>query len=276
MDRYYRNLRPGSEDSFNLNDFTASATIARLGEAGLHHKVLERAALERSGLPLNNQLCLPWNQHHLFEEILEYLAWPNVGISTLLHDQNAHGQTPLIKAMALYQMKCNWMSKLDELDRAVADFRKKMGLGDKGLTDQDFIRFYHSPVTNPEYLGVIVACETHLFDWEKKQRLPVVIEIGANYPRYIHSGPAEAFLSVQVDAWGKRTYLKPGGECFDVHLPAIERFIREQAHNINQLASRFKTDAISLEMEYVPPDWLRVFDLEQVALSNKAKLLMSV
>lgn len=278
MDRWYRYLATGQKQFLNHNDFSATEAVKKIkSTTGINGKVLERAALEQSELPINIQRYLEWTNQGSFEEkfdaIVEHLDWPNIGISTLLGIQNQHGRTPLVKAIPMWEMRNQYFQLLSQLNSEVREYKIKMGYKNTiGFEPKDFIRFYPSSVSLPDYRGIIIVLEVYQFDFDSKQRIPFVVEIGHCYPRKINDGN---FLSAKVDLQGKREILREETS-LEYMLYEVEKFVRQYAIQIRNLASVYKADVISLEMEYLPPNWLAIIDFDYFPLTKKSKFLAQI
>ena len=155
-------------------------------------------------------------------------------------------------------MRNQYFQLLSQLNSEVREYKIKMGYNTVGFEPKDFIRFYPSGVSSADYRGVIIVLETYQFDFDTKQRIPFVVEVGACYPRKIHNGN---FLSVKVDLHGNREILR-SEPSLEYMLHKVEMFVRQHAIQIRNLASVYKADVISLEMEYLPPNWLAIIDFD--------------
>ena len=274
MDRLWNSLAGIKTDLINLADYNATGLIRRLNGRPVHPKVEQRILLERSEIPINEQIYLLWSERHQLEQLIECLDhWPNVGINTLLMHQNALGRTPLIKALPIWEMRNQWMLKLATLDQLVTEFNRESKPSGAGLADNDVIRCFPSPVNDLNYLGITMFVEAYRMDMETPGRMPFIAEVGANYPRYMHNAEIGKFLSLSVDKNGKETIAVKSEDRFAEVVPKLKRFIREYALQIKRLADMAGADLLGLELEYLPPDWLRVFDFNGVSISTASKLL---
>lgn len=271
MDRLYGSMATGNTVLVDLNRFTAESVIRENAPETIHPKMKQRAALERCGIPTNEHYYLAWRDRWLLEAIVEHVTWPNLGANTLLSKQSGMGRTPLIMALPMMDMRRLWAMKLGELEKAVREFKLRND-ADPEDTDSDFIRCYTSPVLEPGYLGLTVVCETHQYDHESPVRMPYHLEVCGQYPRYIQTAEVGTFLSMSVSKNGAETVKSSGEERFEQIVPKVRMFVRENAGNITRLAANLEADVVSLDMEWVPPDWLRVFDVDPIPLPMAAKI----
>jgi hypothetical protein len=271
MDRLYGSMATGNTVLVDLKRFTVESVIEENAPETIHPKMRQRVALERSGIPTNEHYYLPWRDRWLLEAIVEHVTWPNLGANTLLNGQSGMGRTPLIKALPMMDMRQLWSFKLAELERAVNEFKRRHG-ADPEDTGGDFIRCYTTPVLEPGYLGLTVVCEVHQFDHESPARMPYHLEVCGQYPRHMQNAQLGTFLSISVSKNGAETVKTSGEERFEQIVPKVRMFVRENAGNIVRLAGKLEIDVISLDMEWIPPDWLRVFDFDSIHLPMAAKI----